>query len=146
MGPPLIGLGMPGPGRADAKQFPGLLLAAKHRLARKKLGAAGPGGAAALDRIGDPHIMASAQKKTLPAALTVGFGLPADPAHAAAVHEQQRVAGPRLLQLHILHIHLLDLEVAVGVYAHQRPAGRVTQLPHRQALQGGRTAADMGAA
>jgi hypothetical protein len=110
--------------RADAKVLPGLLLRAEQGLAREDLGVAGPGRAPALDRVGDVDVVAGAQEEHLPAWLAVRLGLPGDAGEPAAVPEQQGILRLGLGELDVLHVHLLDLEVPIGIDLDRRRAGR----------------------
>ena len=71
--------------RPDAKQLPGFLLGAEHRLGFEDFGIARPRGAPALDRVRDIDVITGVEEKLLPAGLAVGFGLPRDAGEAAAV-------------------------------------------------------------
>ena len=144
-GDPLGGVELVAADRADAEILPGLLLGAEEGLGREDLGVARPRGAAALDRVGDVDIVPCAQKEHLPTGLAVGLGLPGDAGKAATVPEQQRIACLRLGELGKAHVHLLHLEVTVGIDLDGRRAGGEDDVPGRQARERDRTAADVEA-
>ena len=148
VGAPLGRIGVVRTLRPQAKQFPGFLLGAKEGLGLEDLGIARPRSATALDRIADIHIMPGLQEKVLPARFAIGLGFPGDASQAAAVPQQQRIAplAVGLMQLHELHIHLLDFKVAVRIDLEGCGPGGEHDLFLRQAGQGDLAAADVKAA
>src|SRR6185369_2675778 len=71
------------------------------------------------------------------------LALPGDAGETAAVPEQQRIARLGIRPLHVLHVHLLDLEVAVGVdldLIGAEPAVNTTSLVGKPESETGRPA------
>src|SRR5260221_4585700 len=139
------GLGVQGP---DAEYLPRLLLGPEDWLGLENLGIARPGSSAALDRVGDVDVVAGFEEKLLPAGPAIRLGFPGDAREAAAVPHEQRILGARIRpkQLHVLHVHLLDLEIAVRVDLERRRAGCEDDLLARQPGERGLPAADVKAA
>ena len=132
--------------RPDAEQLPRFLLGAEERLALEDLRIARPRGAAALDRVGDVGVVAGVEEELLPARLAVRLGLPRHAGQSAAVPQQQRHAALRLRQLHVLHVHLLDFELAVRIDLQRRRAGREHDFLGGQSAQRLGASADVEAA
>src|SRR4051812_25561617 len=103
---------VPRAGRANAKALPWIALRQRHGLA---LEGAGPAGAAALHGVGDVAVPTLADEIGEPAVAAVGLGLVGDSREAAAVPQQQRQPALAVLRQEVLHVHLLDLVLAVRV-------------------------------
>ena len=129
--------------RPDAEQAPAFAHGAEHRFAGEDLGRARPARPAALHRIGHHHVVAGAQEEHLPAGAAIGRRLVGHAGQPAAMGQDDRVARARVLQAHHLRVHLLDLELAVGVDAQRRRAGAEHDLALRQAGQLRDAPADM---
>jgi hypothetical protein len=81
-----------------------------------------------------------------PAWLAVWLGLVGYAGEAPAVHQHQVVFRLALGKAYVMHVHLLDFEITVGIHAQRRHAGREHHVLLRQAGERDRAPADMRAA
>jgi hypothetical protein len=110
----------PRTGRTDAKTLPGIALRERDGLA---LESTGPAGAAALDRVGDVRVPALANEIIEPPVAAIGLGLVGDAGEPAAVPQQERQPALAVLRQEVLHVHLLDLVLAIRVHLRRHAAG-----------------------
>src|SRR5258707_4540541 len=76
----------------------------------------GPAGATALHGVGDIGVPALANEIREPSFTAVRLRLISDAGQSAAVPQQQRQLALAVLWQKVLHVHLLDLVLAVGVH------------------------------
>ena len=131
---------IPRTGRTDAEALPRIAQRQCHRLALEGIG---PAGAAALDGIGDISVPALADEIGEPALAAIGLGLVGHARQSAAVPQQQRQLALAVLRQEVLHVHLLDLILAIGVHLRGNAAGREHDLFDRLTGNFDDTAADM---
>ena len=139
----LGGIGVPG-ARAvtDAEALVRVGVIEEDRLGRPHVRAR-EAGAAALDGVGDVDVPALADEQVEPAFAAVGRGLVGDAGQPAAVPHQQRQLALAVLRQEVLHVHLLDHELAVRIELRRRTAGHAHDLSHRLAADLGDPPADM---
>jgi hypothetical protein len=116
---------VPRSGRADPEALPRIAQRQCHRVA---LEGVGPAGAAALHGVGDIGVPALADEIGEPAFAAIRLGLVGHAGQSAAVPQQERHFALAVLRQKVLHVHLLDLILAVGVHLRGNAAGREHDL------------------
>src|SRR5262249_39139592 len=111
---------VPRPGRADAEALPRI---AQRQGQRVALEGVGPASAPSLHGVGDVGVPALADEIGKPAFAAVRRGLVGRAGEPAAGPHQERQPASAVLRQEVLHVHLLDLILAVRVYLRGHAAG-----------------------
>ena len=127
---------------ADAEALERVRVVQKNRLGRPHVRTR-KARAAALDRVGDVDVPALADEQVEPTFAAVRRGFVGHAGETAAVPHQQRQLALAVPGQKVLHVHLLDHELPVGVEFRRRAAGDPHDLPHRPATDLGDASADV---